>query len=553
MSFDAQNILEHLDGKFDGDIAKDESTLKKYQHDTSMFEIKPQVVLFPKNTGDVKKVVRAVGENKAKNPQLSITARSAGTDMSGGAINDSIIMVFEKYFQRMGPFRGKKVWTEPGVHYKKFERETLKRKLIFPSYPASRSICAMGGIVSNNAGGEKSLIYGKTEDYVRAIRVVLSDGNEYEFRPLDKAELKTKLKLKGFEGELYRKVYKIVDENYEQIKKAPPKVSKNSTGYNLWNVWDRETGIFDMSALFVGAQGTLGLMTSAEIELVDHQPKSGMLVSFVPTMDQLPEIINTVVPFKPSSFEAFDEHTLTLSLKLFPQFRKTLGWKKFIKLMFSFVPDAWLLRKGLPKLIMMIEFEGQTQAEVSAKIDELSVQLNQYHLTHSKATTKISAEKYWLMRRESFNLLRRNVKHRHTAPFVDDIIVPPENLPEFWPKINAILKKYKLLYTIVGHIGDGNFHIIPLMDLSDEKERAKLEPCQQEVNDLVVSFGGSISAEHNDGLVRGPFLNKMYSPQIMRLFREVKDAFDPQNIFNPHKKTDATWKYSSAHIRRGFE
>jgi FAD/FMN-containing dehydrogenase len=530
-----QSIFEEIAQNITGELVLDDKTLTKFEHDTSMFEIKPQAVVFPKNINDVESIVKIVAENKARHPELSITARSAGTDMSGGAINDSIILVFDKYFTHIGPFRGQNVWTEPGVHYKQFEKATLKHKLIFPSYPASREICAMGGIVSNNSGGEKSLAYGKTENHVTEIRAVLSDGNEYEFGPLSKTQLQAKLHQKNFEGELYRKIYKLVDENYELIKKSRPQVSKNSTGYNVWNVWDRDKEIFDMGALLVGAQGTLGLVTAAELGLVEHKTKSALLIMYVPSLEQLPDIINTVVPFKPTSFEAFDEHTFALSLKFFPSFRKTLGCK------------------GLPKFIMLVEFEGDSKAEVNNKIDQLAKQLDRFDLTSEKAKTKINTQKYWLMRRESFNLLRHNVKHRHTAPFIDDLVVPPQNLPQFWPKLTKILEKYDLLYTIAGHMGDGNFHIIPLMDLSDPKERAKLEPCQKQVNELVISYGGSISGEHNDGLVRGPFLSHMYSPAMMHICREIKTIFDAHNIFNPHKKTDASWKYSFSHIRQGFE
>jgi len=547
------DYLKQLQTEIAGDIDTSDNTKLKFRHDTSMFEITPQAVIYPKNTKDVKAIISSVIKNKQKHPELSITARSAGTDMSGGAINDSLIVVFEKYFKHVGPFSGHTVWTEPGVYYRDFEKQTLKHKQIFPSYPASREICAMGGIVANNSGGEKSLAYGKTEHHVRAISAVLADGEQYEFLPLSEVELQTKLDQKDFEGNLYRKVYKLVNENYDLIKESRPKVSKNSTGYNVWNVWDRDKKIFDMGALLVGAQGTLGLITKAKLELVDYKPKTGLMIIYAPSLEELPAIINKVLPFKPTSFEAFDEHTFGLSLKLFPKFRKTLGWKKFIRLAFSFIPDLWMLRKGLPKFIMLVEFEGTAKSEVAHKLDELDKSLVGLNITSEIAKTKAATQKYWLMRRESFNLLRHNVKEKHTAPFIDDLVVPPQNLPEFWPKLTKILEKYELLYTIAGHMGDGNFHIIPLMDLRDPKERAKLQPCLKEVDELVVSFGGSISGEHNDGLVRGPYLDHMYSAQMMKIFREIKNIFDPQNIFNPHKKTDASWDYSFSHLRKGFD
>ena len=159
-------------------------------------------------------------------------------------------------------------------------------------------------------------------------------------------------------------------------------------------------------------------------------------------------------------------------------------------------------------------------------------------------------EKYWTVRRESFNLLRQHIKNMHTAPFIDDIVVHPADLPQFLPELDAIFKKYpSLIYTIAGHAGDANFHIIPLMDFTRADQRAIIPKLSDEVYSLVLKYHGSITAEHNDGLVRGPYLEKMYGPQIYDMFKEVKQMFDPLNIFNPHKKTDATEQYLLDHIR----
>jgi FAD/FMN-containing dehydrogenase len=156
------------------------------------------------------------------------------------------------------------------------------------------------------------------------------------------------------------------------------------------------------------------------------------------------------------------------------------------------------------------------------------------------------------MRRQSFQLLRSKVKDKHTAPFIDDLVVNPPYLTEFLPKIRKIIKKYDLLATIAGHMGDGNFHIIPLMKLEDPKDRAKLLPAMKEVDNLVLHYKGSLSGEHNDGLVRGPWLEAMYGKEVLGLFREAKKIMDPQGIFNPHKKANANWDYSFSHIREKF-
>jgi FAD/FMN-containing dehydrogenase len=205
----------------------------------------------------------------------------------------------------------------------------------------------------------------------------------------------------------------------------------------------------------------------------------------------------------------------------------------------------------------MVEFNGATEDEVREKIKALHRELSQFRARYEingfeEDPTEGSSDKFWIMRRHSFNLLRSKVKDKHTAPFIDDFIVPPSELPVFLPKLREIIARYKLFATIQGHIGDGNFHVIPLMQIEDPNERAKLQPAMKEVNELVLSHGGSISGEHNDGMVRGPWLERMYGPTVFGYMKEVKHIFDPQNIFNPHKKTDAEWDYSFSHIRQKF-
>ena len=540
---------------FEGEIDYSDETRQAYSHDASLFELVPQVVVFPKNQADIERLVGAVNECRGEIPGLSLTARSAGTCMSGGSINESVIVDMNRHLNKIEHTGHKSAQTQPGVFYRDFEKATLTQGALLPSFPASRELCTVGGMVANNSGGEKSLQYGKTEDYVTKLDVVLSDGKPYSLKPLNKKELDAKKGLKNFEGEIYRKMFKLLDDNYDQIKKAKPHVSKNSTGYNLWDVWDRQTGIFDLTKAFVGSQGTLGLINDIHFKLINDKPHSGVLVGFMKkkNMNSLGEIINTVVAQKPASFEAFDNYTLELAIKFFPYFRKTLGWGGLIKLALQLLPDGLLLLRGIPKMVLLIEFTGDTPEEVSQKIKQMHQTLKPYKLEAlEEDSTEAKAWKFRIIRRESFNLLRKKVKDKHTAPFIDDLVVPPEKLVEFLPKLQAIIKKYNLMATLAGHMGDGNFHVIPLMKIEEPSERAKLAPAMKEVNELVLKYGGSLSGEHNDGMIRGPWLSLMYGPHIVDLFKQTKQIFDPSNIFNPHKKTDATWEFSMSHIREHF-
>ncbi len=550
-------LAAEIKGLLKGEVDDSDAVRSFYSHDASLFEVIPQVVTYPKDAQDIAALVKYVAKHKGERPELSITARSAGTDMSGGAINDSIIADFSRHFTAIHGVSLTAAHMQPGVFYRDFEVETFKHGAILPPYPASRSLCTVGGMVNNNSGGEKSLEYGKTQNFVTELKMVLADGKEYSFSALAKPELDKKLKLEGYEGDLYRKTFALVDGHYDEIKAAKPHVTKNSTGYNLWDVWDRETGIFDMTKLIVGAQGTLGLVTDINVRLVPHRPHSGLLVVFMKDINRLGEIIPAVLKHKPASFESFDDHTLFLAIKFMPYFAKTIGVLGVIKLMMSLIPDGLILLRGIPKLILMVEFNGETTDEVRQKIRTLHRELDLKHVYYEiegeeEDPTEASSQKFWIMRRESFNLLRKKVKDKHTAPFIDDLVVPTEHLAEFLPKLRVIIRKYNLLATIAGHMGDGNFHIIPLMKLEDPKERAKLEPAMREVNELVLSYGGVLSGEHNDGMIRGPWLEQAYGPEVTQLFRDVKDIFDPLHIFNPHKKANADWDWSMSHVRQSF-
>lgn len=542
---------------FNGELDDSSAAKQFYSHDASLFEIVPKLIVKPKTAEDIVKLVKLTAAEKKHNNNLSLTARAAGTDMAGGAVNDSVIVDFVAHMNRIGDVSATHASAEPGVYYRDFEAETLKHNAIMPAYPASRDMAALGGIVNNNSGGEKSLEFGKTADYVESLRMVFADGVEREVHPLNRKQLDAKMKQKDFEGNIYREIFDLCEKNYDKIKAAKPQVTKNSMGYGLWDVWDRETGVFDLNRLIVGSEGTLGLTTNVTFRLVQKRAHSGLLVFFLKDIEKLGDVINTVLEHKPATFEGFDDQTMILFFRLMPSLHKQLGTATFLRLLINLIPEGFMTLRGYPKFILMVEFNGETTDEVKQKIHNLHVALNlkkrQYHITaYEEDGTEAKSEKFWLMRRKSFQLLRSNVKDKHTAPFIDDFVVPPVYLPEFLPKLQKIIRKYGLFATIAGHMGDGNFHVIPLMKLEDKKERVKLLPAMKEVNRLVLQYGGSLSGEHNDGLVRGPWLEEQFGKEVVDMFKQVKRTFDPDNIFNPRKKSDAKWDYSFSHIRDHF-
>lgn len=544
-----ESLLISLRAIFKGDILTKEADRLDYSHDASIYELLPDAVLEPTNSKDIEQLVSFVTAHKKAYPSLAITPRAAGTCMSGAAIGSSLVLSMTKHFSKIESLSGTILHTQPGVFMRDIDPLLASHDLMLGCVPASRAINTIGGMVGNNSGGEQSLRYGNTERWVREVSVVFADGKEYVVKPLNKKELMEKLKLRTYEANLYRQVYELIEAHYDLIKNARPHVNKNSMGYNLWSVWDRETGIFDLTRLITGSQGTLGIITDIKIEAVPKPPHSGLLLLYLPTIKQLGNIIPAVMKHDPVTFEGFDDITFNLGIRYFKTFQKQLGMKEWAR------QQAWLLgsvakfRGHLPSIMLMVEFEGNTKNEVYDKITKLHDDLSGFKIRMDIEGDEASSAPFWQIRRAALTLLRNKVKDKYASPFIDDMTVQPQYLPKFVPELRRIIRKYKLPATIQGHFGDGNFHVIPLMNIVGTKDQDKLEPVMRELIPIVLKYGGTMAGEHNDGMVRGPWLPAVFGNDVFALFKRTKEIFDPNYIFNPHKKTDASWEYSMDHIR----
>lgn len=506
---------------------------------------------------------------------------------------------------------------EPGMFYRDFEKITLAKGLILPCYTASKTINAMGGMYGNNSAGERTLKYGQMENYVLSSKVIFADGNEYEVKPLNKEELDAKMAQGDFEGDVYKNIFNLIKENEEEINHAKPKVSKNSAGYYIWNIinWDVKNSsallhpsggtfrgansllpnqsrieknfsgllqpsagtfrpqnslhsvpgdfIFDLNKLLVGSQGTLGIVTEMTLRLIPENKHSRLVAIFMNDLAPLGRLVDEILIENPETLETYDDKTMKLAVRFFPDFLKNKGLVGMIKFMWSFLPEFRMMLgsffgssfPGFPKLIILVEFAGENEDIVNAKCIKLKDRISNFNLKVHVTESETEANKYWDIRRESFALLRKHVKGKRTAPFIDDIIVRPEFLPRFLPELNKILDKYKskLMFTIAGHAGNGNFHVIPLMDFKRADTAQTILETGEEVFDLVMKYHGSIAAEHNDGLIRTPYLNKMYGDRMVAIFKKIKEIFDSSNIFNPGKKVatennGGTKEYIASHV-----
>ncbi len=545
-------MKEEIQKIIKGEVEDSDEMLSKYSHDASIFEVRPKFVIFPKDSEDVQNLVKWVNENKEKHPELSITARCAGTCMSGGAIGESIILDFTKYMNKSISFDENFITVQPGMFYRDFEKITLERGLILPCYTASKGLNAMGGMYGNNSAGEKTLKYGKTEDYVLGSKIVFADGVERNIT-------KTLLSDIPQQDEYTKKIFELIKDNEEIIQKAKPKVSKNSAGYYLWNVVRPANKIpnlpsilppvFDLNKLLVGSQGTLGIATEITFKLVPVQKYSKLVAVFMKDLSILGDLVAEIVKLNPETLETYDDKTMKLAVKFFPDFLKNKGVFGMIKFMWSFLPElGMMITGGFPKLILLVEFAGVDDADVERQCIELKNKISNFNIKTHITKSESEANKYWDIRRESFNLLRKHVSGKRTAPFIDDIIVRPEFLPKFIPELNKILDTYDITYTIAGHAGDGNFHIIPLMDFSKKDISKIILELGEKVYTLVLSYGGSITAEHNDGIIRTPYVEQMYGEKMYSIFKQVKNIFDPKNILNPGKKVGGTKEYLVSHI-----
>ena len=269
-----------------------------------------------------------------------------------------------------------------------------------------------------------------------------------------------------------------------------------------------------------------------------------MLVIFLKDLETLPEIVKRILPFNPESFESYDKHTFELAVKFLPKMLEQMGPIKAARLGVEFIPETLMvLFGGVPEMILMAEFSADTIEAADRRVGEAKLALQDLDVKCKIEKDEKESEKYSIVRRESFSLLRKNMKDLYPAPFIDDFVVPPQCYPDFLPKLTALLDQYKdhMIYTIAGHVGNGNFHLIPLMDLTKEENRKIILELAPKVYELVIKEGGTTTGEHNDGIIRTPYLPMLFGPEMVALFERTKQIFDPQNIFNPGKKVGGTF------------
>jgi len=497
------------------DELSDSETLSAYAHDASAFSVTPKAVYFPKNVNEVVKLVILCREDNKKNGNASLTVRAGGTCMSGGPLNDGWIVDMTRHMTGITIDAKQKVArVEMGAKFRDIEAAAAKHGLMFAPYPSSRLLCGIGGMIGNNASGEKSIRYGATSDNVVSLEVVLADGSVREIgqkpvRDVTDAEEKKLLSLAKKYG--------------ASLKKATGSVRKSASGYALHKVLNED--MFSAIPVFVGAQGTLGIVTRATIRLVPKPRHLELLMISATALTDVSPVLQRLFRHNPEGIETFDINTFLRAREHIPVSAS--------KVMPYIDENA--------HLFILAQFSEKTATLTSAQAQKCLEEL-----THAKYFVKhIVIEKdkeaAWDVRRNSFTLMRDfNEKGFRAVPCIEDVIVPLSKLGEFIKSLIVILKKRNIHYGFHGHIGDGSLRIIPIFDFKSPRVADEIIGLMKDVFKLVKKLDGNTSADHSDGIVRTPFLEEFYGKELNGVFGKIKKIYDADNIMNPRKKVGGT-------------
>lgn len=504
--------------------------------DASIFTLTPNLVVYPRGENDVRKTTRFAWQLAERGRVVPITARGSGTDLGGAALGSGIMLVFPAHMNRiveLDPKNGDTI-VEPGLNFGRLQQTLHTHERYLPPFPASYEYSTIGGAVANNAAGEKTIKYGSMRGFVKALRVVLSNGEVITTGRIGKRELSKKLGLSTFEGEVYRALDALLEENREIIEKLDLPVTKNASGYDLLDV-KRKDGSFDLTPLFVGSQGTLGIITEVTLETEVYNPSKDVFLAEFDSLDQAQTAINELrqLPQLPSALEFVDGQLLSLVERINPN------------------QLAGIISKPLPAAVLLVEFDddGRLRKKIAKKAEKILGDL----ATNVQHETELAAQaRLWKVRQASASVLGHSEGQLKAVPVIEDAVVPPEKITELIGHVYRLFAAAQLQVAIWGSAGDGNLHVQPFLDLSQVGDRQKAFRLMDEYAKLVVSLGGSLTGQHNDGRLRAPYLAHVYGPELYDLFVKTKRIFDPYGLLNPGVKVGATLDDIKALVRSSY-
>jgi FAD/FMN-containing dehydrogenase/Fe-S oxidoreductase len=528
---DIAAFREALASCFRGEIRFDRLSRALYSTDASVYQIVPLGVVLPRSEDDVVAVVRTCSQFR-----VPITARGGGTSQAGQAIGPGVILDCSKHFNRVLEINAAERWVrvQPGCVLDDLNQQAAPFGLQFAPDISTASRATVGGMIANNSSGTHSLIHGKTIDHVLELRVVLSDGSIVDARPIDPTGLELKCGQQELEGRCYRTARRLAVGHAEEIERRYPKILRRVGGYNLDSL--AACGLaadaakpqaakreFNLAHLFVGSEGTLGVVVEAKLRLVPLPKAKALLV--VQFRDLLEALAATpaILTHSPAAVEVMDRYILD-STRL--------------------NPDASRLRAfldGDPGAILIIEFYAETTAELPSRLEALEGDLRQrgfgYHYLHT--TDAAAQQRIWKLRTLALGLSMAEKGDAKAISFVEDTAVSPDCLRDYIAEFLALIVRHGTTAGVYAHASVGCLHVRPVIDLKTELGVRRFQAIADDVADLVLKYHGALSGEHGDGLVRSPFQEKMFGPELYCAFRELKQTFDPQGLLNPGKIVDA--------------
>jgi FAD/FMN-containing dehydrogenase len=517
MSRIAHYLQEHLVGE-----VTDSLDVRRYfSRDASILQLTPSVVVYPANENDIRKTTRFAWQLAERDRVLPITARGGGSDTSGAAIGQGVVMVFTAHMNRVLALDPKKefVTVEPGITFGNLQQTLYTHGLFLPPYPASSAYATIGGGLANNSIGEKSVKYGDMARYVERLSVVLANGEIIETGPIGKRELNRKMGLTTLEGNIYRGIDALLEENHALLRdeKNRMRAIHNRSGYNLFDV--KKKGTFDLTPLFLGSQGTLGIISEATLQLVRHNPLAELAVLSLDSLSEMQDILPRLLELEPSICEMLNRAAVVQINKSNPSRLKGL------------------LQNPAAEIHLILEFDDSKEGAQKKALKQLAKVAERSGGYLMIAANNEDRDKINKLRRAAASLHLEGRGPAKAVPVAEDVSIPIDRLADFLKQATDIYLGGGLQPAVWGHAGQGVVRMHPMLDLSQLGDRQKLYKIQDMIYNAALNMGGSISASAGDGRVRAPYLGHVYGQDARRLMLQVKKIFDPYGILNRGVKT----------------
>ncbi len=512
MNSDSKRVEEDLKGLLDGDVRADEPTLRLYASDASIYEIQPVAVVRPVNTADVIATVQYAREH-----QIPLIARGAASNVFGGAIGPGIVMDFSWGMRRVVAIDRDTVTVEPGVPLSQLNRDLAVHHRKFSPDPANRRISTIGGVLSTNGCGSHWTVSGTPRDKVISLTAVLASGQVVTF---DSFESATPPKSRDPESvRLGKRIAAILDQHRAEIEAARPQTRINQAGYHVYDL--QRSDEVDLTRLLVGSEGTLGMIVQAVLKTDPLPRHRGVALLFFYRLEDAARAAVEINGMGAAACDLMDRRLLTLAVETNSRFSRVIP------------ADA--------EAMLLVEFESREHSRLVEKLEHLvhRIQRRRKLAFEYRITTQTEERNlYWRLTRRVIPTLYRLRGNERALPFVEDVAIDPNQLPEFLGQAHHILNSLEVTASIFAHTPQGQVHIRPFLDLTDAQDRRRMQELAERLFDHVIASGGTISASHGDGLSRTWYLRKQFG-SAYTAFREIKHVFDPQNILNPGKIIDS--------------